>query len=173
MDTFLKHCQLRSYEKNDYLLMQGQVCNHIYFINQGLCRTLIVDENNNEHTINFALANDYVTDYASFLKGKPAVYSIQALEKTEVVLIPKKTVQSGYENIKDGNKLGRLIAEHYFLMISEKLEKAHIENPLKRYLDLEATFPDIHQRLPQHIIASFLGVTPVHLSRLKSQALKK
>ncbi|HEY4831939.1 MAG TPA: hypothetical protein VIH61_05195, partial [Waddliaceae bacterium] len=79
----------------------------------------------------------------------------------------------GYEHIKEGNKLGRLLAEHYFMMITDKVEEIYADDVLDRLDKLNDTFPGIDQRVPQHMIASFLGITPVHLSRLRSSRVLK
>jgi hypothetical protein len=69
--------------------------------------------------------------------------------------------------MEEGNKLGRLIAEYYFMYQDERINNRYIRTPKERYDLIETIFPNIHQRAPQHLIASYLGITPIHLSRLK------
>jgi CRP-like cAMP-binding protein len=164
---------IKNYRKKEFLLEQGSVCNEIFFINSGITRNLIVSPKGEEITIHFTLEDNYITEYASFLKQRPASCSIQALEDVEAVVISRDALQYGYEHTKEGNKLGRLIAEHYFMMISDKVEEIYANDILDRLDKLNETFPGLHQRVPQHMIASFLGITPVHLSRLKSSQVLK
>ena len=171
-DRFLGNCNTRIFHKNEFLLKQGSICKEIYFLNSGFLRSFIKDNEGAEHTIHFVKPGFYITEYASFLRVKPATYSIIAHEKSEVVVIPKPAVLDGYENIKDGNKLGRIIAEDIFIMVHDKVENKMVKTPLELYDELTEEYPGIHQKVPQHMIASLLGISPVHLSRLKSAKLK-
>ncbi|MGP8217304.1 MAG: Crp/Fnr family transcriptional regulator [Bacteroidia bacterium] len=164
---------IKNYRKKEFLLEQGSVCNEIFFINSGIVRNLITNPKGEEITIHFTMEDNFITEYASLLKKRPASCSIQALEDVEAVIISRDALQYGYEHTKEGNKLGRLIAEHYFMMISDKVEEIYANDVLDRFDKLNDTFPGIHQRVPQHMIASFLGITPVHLSRLKSSQVLK
>jgi CRP-like cAMP-binding protein len=173
INAFSSVLKIRNYQKKEFLLEQGSICKEIFFINSGLTRNIITNAKGKEITTHFTLENKYSTEYASFLKQRPASCSIQALETVEAVVITKEALQYGYEHIKEGDKLGRLIAEHYFMMIADKVEEIYADDILERFDKLNDTFPGIDQRVPQHMIASFLGITAVHLSRLRSsRALK-
>lgn len=155
------------------MLQQGNIADEIFFINSGITRNFITNAKGEEITTHFAMEGDYITEYASFLKLRPAVCSIQALEDVEAVIINKKALEYGYEQVKEGNKLGRLIAEEYFMFAVDKLDEMYSDDILERFDKLNRTFPGIHQRIPQHMVASYLGITPVHLSRLKSAQVQK
>jgi CRP-like cAMP-binding protein len=172
-NAFSSVLKIKNYQKKEFLLEQGSVCREIFFINSGLTRNLITNTNGKEITTHFTLENKFATEYASFLTQRPASCSIQALETVEAVVITKEVLQYGYEHIREGNKLGRLLAEHYFMLITDKVEEIYAEDILRRLDKLNDKFPDIDQRVPQHMIASFLGITPVHLSRLKSSRVLK
>lgn len=98
---------------------------------------------------------------------KPGVYTLQALETSELISIPRSAIDWGYKHLKDGNKMGRLIAEFYFMYQDDRINTRYTQTPKERYLLIDSIFPNIHQRVPQHMIASYLGITPIHLSRLK------
>jgi CRP-like cAMP-binding protein len=173
LGAFIPKLSIKNYKKKDFLLKQDTICDEIFFINSGLTRNLMVGPKGEEITLHFTIEGNYITEYASFLKNKPSSYGIQALEDVEAVIINREALEFGYECIKDGNKMGRLIAEHYFMMLSDRIEEIYADDILARLDKLNECFPGIHQRVPQHMIASFLGVTPVHLSRLKSAQLQK
>lgn len=166
-------CIETRFKRNLYLSRPLTVPNEIFFIVRGLVRVVVTDEAAIDHSIHFAFENQFICDYASFIQQKPSVYSLQALEDTEVVVLPRKVVSWGYENLQEGNKLGRLIAEYYFIYQDNRIKNMIALSPKERYDSITDIFPDIHNRVPQHMIASYLGVTPVHLSRLKKSRLGK
>jgi CRP-like cAMP-binding protein len=155
-------------KKKEIILHEGNICKDVFFINKGVLRFYFVDNNGEEKTFHFAIENTFATDYKSFLKRIPSSYSIQALEDTQVVTMSLEMLLSGYEILKNGEKLGRLLAEDYFFMFNNKIQAIYTQTPLERYHDLTTSFPEIFQRVPQHLIASYLTISSVHLSRLKN-----
>ncbi|MWB93073.1 cyclic nucleotide-binding domain-containing protein [Flavobacterium sp. GA093] len=158
---------LRRIKKKEIILSKGEVCRGIYFVVRGLLRIYFIDQNDDEKTFHFSLENTFATDYQSFLKGIPADFYIQALENTTVVPITFEMLQLFYANLGQGEKLGRLIAEDYFFMMNDKIKGLYTQTPLQRYNSMNDSFPMILTRVPQHHIASYLNISPVHLSRLK------
>jgi CRP-like cAMP-binding protein len=173
MDAFLERCSLRNFKKQSIISAAGKVPNEVFFIKKGLIRVLILDNSGTEHTIHFAMENQFIADYSSFILKKPAYYSMQALEPLEVVVMPRAAIEWGYENLTQGEKLGRLIAEFYFIYQDNRIKNGYALSPKMRYDHITDVFPNIHNRAPQHMIASYLGITPVHLSRLKKSVSSK
>lgn len=163
----LSDCKVAFFKRNEILTHPGEVPNDIFFINQGMIRVTVTDNDGNEHTIHFALENQFIADYSSFINKQPALYALQALEDTEVVVMSRKAIEWGYTNMKEGDRLGRLIAEFYFIYQDNRIKNLYARTPKERYDSITEVFPNIHNRVPQHMIASYLGITPVHLSRLK------
>ncbi|MFT5958597.1 MAG: CRP-like cAMP-binding protein [Polaribacter sp.] len=159
---------VRKIKKKTTLLSEGTLCKEVLFVSKGFLRIYFVDNNGEEKTFHFALENTFATDYKSFLKGVPSNYSIQAMEDSEVFVMPLEMVQGGYQKLQQGEKLGRRIAEDYFMMFNDKIQAIYTQTPLERYKDLTLSFPNIFQRVPQHFIASYLNISAVHLSRLKN-----
>jgi len=91
------------------------------------------------------------------------------MENTEVIVMPRKATEWGYANMQEGEKLGRLIAEYYFVYLDTRIQHLYTLSPIERYSLMNKIFPNIHNRVPQHMIASYLGITPIHLSRIKKQ----
>lgn len=170
-DSELEYClSMLSYEvykKKDILLKEGEICSKIYFVAKGLLRIYFIDDKDEEKTFHFCLENTFGTDYESFLKGIPSSFSIQAMEDTDVLVISFEMLQNIYRELQHGEKLGRRITEEYFFLVNDKIKAIYVNAPLVRYRDMDKRFPKIHQRVPQHCIASYLNITPVHLSRLK------
>jgi CRP-like cAMP-binding protein len=161
--------RVKEISKKSVILSEGKVCKDVFFVNTGLLRIYFVDNKGEEKTFHFALENTFATDYKSLLRGLPSNYSIQAMEDTQVVIMSLEMLLAGFEILRNGEKLGRLLAEHYFFMFNEKLQSIYTETPLERYHNLNLSFPNIFQRVPQHIIASYLNISSVHLSRIINQ----
>ena len=123
--------------------------------------------------MHFAFENQFIADYSAFLLKQPSLYTLQTEEETEVVVMPRAAIDWGYKNLKQGDRLGRLIAEFYFIYQDNRLKNLYARTPKERYDTITEVFPNIHNRVPQHMIASYLGITPVHLSRLKKANYKK
>lgn len=169
MDQFLVPCTIKTFPRKTLLSEAHKIPDEIFFINQGIIRTTIDDKAGKEHTLHFALENQFIADYSSFMLRKPALYNLIAIEETEAVVIPRKAIEWGYQNMSQGDKLGRTIAEFYFIYQDNRINNLFARSPKERYDEIEQIFPNIHNRVPQHMIASYLGITPVHLSRLKKE----
>ena len=169
LEYFQSHCLEKRFKKNEILSKPLITPNEIFFIQKGMIRVLITDEEGVEHTIHFAQENQFIADYSAFMLKRPSVYSLQALEDTFVIVMPRSIIEWGYQELQEGDKLGRLIAEYYFIYQDTRIKNMFALTPKERYDSITEVFPNIHNRVPQHMIASYLGITPVHLSRLKNQ----
>jgi cAMP-binding proteins - catabolite gene activator and regulatory subunit of cAMP-dependent protein kinases len=170
--AFMDLCYRKQFAKKSSLSEQASVIDEVYFLEKGLIRVLVNDRQGAAHTLHFAVEGQFIADYRAFLNRQSSRYQLEALEHTEVVVMPRRAIEWGYQNLAEGEKLGRLIAEYYFLYLDTRVEHLYTLSPLQRYSLMNELFPGIHQRVPQHMIASYLGITPIHLSRLKS-GLKK
>jgi signal-transduction protein with cAMP-binding, CBS, and nucleotidyltransferase domain len=170
---FLEKCYVKTFRRQVALSRPGAVPDEVYFVNRGVVRVVVTDPEGTEHTVHFALEDQFIADYAGFLLKQPGLYTLQAVEETEVVVLPRAAVEWGYSNLAQGEKLGRLVAEFYFIYHDYRIKNGYARTPKQRYDTLTEVFPNIYNRVPQHMIASYLGITPVHLSRLKKAELKK
>ncbi len=173
LTSLLSQCISKTFKKQATLSRPSAIPNEIFFINKGIIRVIITDNDGIEHTIHFALENQFIADYSCFMLKEPSLYILQAIEETEVVVMPRAAIEWGYKNLKEGDKLGRLIAEYYFIYQDNRIKNLYARTPKERYDSITDVFPNIHNRVPQHMIASYLGITPVHLSRLKKAEIKK
>ena len=171
MDNFLSQSILKTFKRNETVSRPNAIPNEVFFINQGLIRVVITDNQGTEHTVHFALENQFISDYSNFMQKQPSFYTLQAIEETEVVVLPRSAIEWGYKNLKEGDRMGRLIAEYYFIYQDNRIKNTYSRTPKERYDSITNVFPNIHNRVPQHMIASYLGITPVHLSRLKKSSI--
>jgi CRP-like cAMP-binding protein len=173
LNNFLDRAVIKTVKRNTILSRPNEVPNEIFFIKKGIIRILIKDNEGTEHTIYFALENQFVADYSNFIESQPSIYTLLTVEETELVILPRSVIDWGYKFLTEGQKMGRLIAEYYFIYHDNRIKNLYIRTPKERYDHITDVYPNIHNRVPQHMIASYLGVTPIHLSRLKKSSLKK
>nr|WP_294786198.1 Crp/Fnr family transcriptional regulator [uncultured Flavobacterium sp.] len=170
-DREWEHCKSmlrrKQFKKKQIVLSKGEICREIYFVVKGVMRIYYIDQNDDEKIFHFSLENTFATDYQSFLKGITTDFYIQALENTTVIVINYDMMLLLYNNLQHGQKLARLIAEDYFFLMNDKIRGLYTQTPLQRYNSMNESYPKILTRVPQHYIASYLNISPVHLSRLK------
>ena len=171
LNDFLGKAITKTFKRQETVSRPNAIPNEIFFINKGLIRVLITDKEGTEHTLHFALENQFIADYANFMQKQPSLYTLQTVEETQVVVLPRASIEWGYKNLLEGQKLGRLIAEYYFIYQDDRIKNMYARTPKQRYDSITEVFPNIHNRVPQHMIASYLGITSVHLSRLKKAGL--
>jgi signal-transduction protein with cAMP-binding, CBS, and nucleotidyltransferase domain len=173
LNDFLSQAITKTFKRQEIVSRPNTIPNEIFFITKGLIRVLITDNQGTEHTIHFALENQFIADYSNFIQKQSSLYSLQTLEETQVVILPRSAIEWGYKNLNEGQKMGRLIAEFYFIYQDDRIKNMYARTPKQRYDIITDVFPNIHNRVPQHMIASYLGITPVHLSRLKKAEVEK
>jgi CRP-like cAMP-binding protein len=163
-----KHFSLK---KNDYLLQSSEVNYRLAFLCKGLVRYFVF-KNEEESTLEFTKEGEFVADYESFISKKPSLQNIQALEDCEFLVIDYDELQKLYKVSAKANLLGRIIIEHRFIIMVNQLLTVHRYNPEDRYRYFLEQYKDIAQRIPQYLIASFVGVKPQSLSRIRKRIVR-
>src|SRR4051794_29678235 len=153
--------------KKQYLLQESDVCKAIAFVEKGALREYSVDEKGNEHIIQFALEGWTISDLYSFMTGEPATYNIDALEDSELVLITKSAQQEILKKVSKYESYTRLQITGAYLAMQKRLTSFISLSLEERYTRFISLYPNIVQRVPQHMIASYLGLTPETLSRIR------
>lgn len=164
---------VKKLRKRQYLLQEGDVCKVVAFVEKGALRLYRVNEDGTEHIVQFALDGWFITDLYSFLTNEPSTYNIDAIEDSELVLISRPASE-------ELRKLSAKYQEFIFQATSEayiQLER-RITSTIslgleERYKDLIANFPTITQRVPQHMIASYMGLTAETISRVRKRISTK
>jgi CRP-like cAMP-binding protein len=156
------------FKKGDHILQSGSICRYIIFIETGLVRYYI-DTEGGEQTNYFNKEGEFACDYTSFLPQIPSNVNIQALEDTIIYVISHNDMQRFYKDIEHGERFGRLAIEQVFLTVISQIVSLYTDPPPVRYNKFILNFPDIGQRIPQYYIASYVGVKPQSLSRIRKR----
>jgi CRP/FNR family transcriptional regulator, anaerobic regulatory protein len=167
-EAFTKILEIKQFKKKSLLLQQGQVCSKISFINTGSMR-LFYEVEGLENTVQFFFAGRWYTDYESFLTGQPTIENLQALENCEVIQFKKSDLYDLYITHPVFERVGRILAENAFLSLSQLNKMLTNEEPQQRYLSLLSQRPEVVKNIPQHYIASYLGIKPESLSRIRKR----
>ena len=152
----------------EYFLEEGAVCRHVGFVETGLVRYHMNDDGS-QKTLYFSKEGAFVCNYQSFLPAVPSNTSIQAIEDTSLQVISRENLQKMYETLAEGEKLGRLAIEDVFLSSLQQLKSFYKDAPAERYQEFLRTYPDLAQRVPQYYIASYVGIKPQSLSRIRKR----
>jgi len=155
--------------KGSFLIMEGKICDHIYFLEKG-CLRGYYNLDGKEITYWFAFENNFVTSFFSFITRKPCVECIQLVEDCTLWAISYDDLQKLYDTHPDIERLGRLMNERYYVMLEERFVSNHFKEARERYENLITNAPHIVQRIPLGYIASYLGITQETLSRIRSKS---
>jgi CRP-like cAMP-binding protein len=167
-----RDCLTRRFlKKGEFLIREGQVSSNVSFINKGLFR-VYKDLNGEEITKHFFFPLEYSTEYVSFLTRRPSEIHVKAMEDCELIELHYDKVQILYEQFPVWQKYGRLLAENLFIKLAERTHRLLYHTPEENYLKLLTDRPDIIERMPQHYIASYLGIQPESLSRIRKRLME-
>lgn len=160
----------REFSKKTKLLNLGETENYISFIEDGIIRLLIPNEDEEkEITFGFSFENEFISAYDSFLTQTPSLYELETLTKTTIWSISYKDLQEVYSSTQIGNLIGRFYSERLYLIKSKREQSLLNHSAEKRYLNLFKERPKLIQKIPLKFIASYIGVTPQALSRIRKR----
>lgn len=157
----------RILKKADFLIQEGNISNEIAFIKSGILRLYYNNSSGEEITGCLAFDNEILSAYSSFISQAPSEETIQAVCDTEVSILTKESLDFLYNKDANWQKVGRLIAEMHYVELTKKIISFQKDSAIVRYKHLVSTQPHYIQAIPQYQLASFLGITPRHLSRLR------
>jgi CRP-like cAMP-binding protein len=158
----------RHYLKNQYIIQQGDTCKTESFIVSGCTKTFYVHENGQEHIIMFSVKDWWTADIGSFVSQTPADFNVQCLEDTTVIQFHYDTIDELFEKIPKLERFFRKIIERAFVSSQKRLIRNLSLNAKDRYVHFKTTYPEINQRIPQYMIASYLGITKEFFSKIKN-----
>lgn len=159
--------------KRQYLLPEGDVCNYQAFVEKGLLRSYTVDEKGGEHILQFASEGWWAADLSSYLTREPSFLNIDALEDAELLLLSKPLWEQAMKEIPALEHYFRIILQNHLVATQKRLLQSLAETAEEKYNRFLQTYPDCVQRLPQHQIASYLGITRETLSRVRKHSAGK
>ncbi|MBN8674166.1 MAG: Crp/Fnr family transcriptional regulator [Chitinophagales bacterium] len=163
----------RLYRKRQYVLQEGDICNQLNFIVRGCLRLYKTDDKGNIHILQFAAENWWLSDIGSFHERKPSDLHIDALEDSMILQISYDNLVSLYTKASKFDRIFRVLVENSFVSLQKRLLQTISSTAEERYLSFTETYPHLNNHLPQTQIASFLGITPEFLSRLRNRQTKK
>lgn len=173
-DYFTALLNYKLLRKRQYLVQAGDVCKFDSFVLKGCLRTYFVDERGSEHVVQFAVENWWTGDLFSFLSGSPAAYNTDALEDSELLQIDQPSLDRLYERVPKFERFFRILTQRAFIAAERRVINTISLTAEERYRHFIERYSGLDQRVPQHLIASYLGFTPEFLSRIRRQmALRK
>ena len=161
----------RFLKKGEFLSQAGEISNYVSFINRGSLR-VYMEINEQEISKHFFFDHEYASDYASFLTRTAGLLNIKALEDTELMELSYENVQMLYERYPVWQKYGRLIAEKLYIQVASRTQELLLRTPEEMYIRLIEAQSPIIARIPQHYIASYLGIQPESLSRIRKRIME-
>jgi len=163
----------RKIRRYQYLLQPGEVSNYIGFVVKGCLRQFRISENGQEHIMRFAIENWWVSDFESFLSGQPSKSYIDALEDSEIVMMEKQNYDILIQTIPNFKSLIDKLTTKNFEVHQARIYSNISESAEDRYNNFIISYPSINQRVPLHMVASFLGLSRETLSRVRKQDSRK
>jgi CRP-like cAMP-binding protein len=155
--------------KKQTLLLEGDVCTYNAFVEKGILRSYTTDAKGNEHIIQFAFEGWWITDLSSFLMGENSTYTIEAIEDSELLLLTAAAREELMNALPVFERYQRLLLENAYIALQARVNSALTATAEEKYTKLTIAYPNIVARVPQHMIASYLGLTPETLSRVRKQ----
>lgn len=168
--TFFLPKKLR---KRQYLLQEGDAAKYVAFVEKGILRSYTVDEKGSEHILQFAFEGWWIGDAYSMLTGEPSPYNIDALEDCELLLLSKSAENSLLDSVPKMERYFRILMQNHLIALQRRITSSLSRSAEEKYNELIQSCPTIPQRIPQHMMASFLGITPETLSRIRKQVASK
>lgn len=165
--------RVRHVKRRELILQEGFVCNYYYFVVKGCFKMYGIDDKGNEHNLQFAAENDWVMDIGSFHSKKASQLFIEALEPSEIIQIEQQDLYFLYQSIPKLDRIFKIIVENKFVELQNRLLQTISSNAEQRYLSFLDQYSDLANRLPNTQIASYLGITPEFLSKIRKDLSKQ
>lgn len=163
---------IRKVKKKQWIVTPGEVCKTEFFVNKGCFRSYFIDDNGHEHITKFATEGWWITDISSFYSGKEGHMYVEALEDGEVIPVRKENMEMLSDKIPQLNKYLKLVYQKGLANSCDRLLRTISSTAAEHYQRFLSEYPDIEKRVPQYMIASYLGVTPEFLSKAKARLVR-
>ena len=173
IQEFLGYWDSRVLKKKEHLLNPGEISRETAYVNRGCFRRYLVGESGKESILNFATEDWWVGDLESFFLEKPTIYHVQALEGSEVLTLSRRNYSQVIEKFPKYKAFHEEKIQRTLFAALSRATTAKVESPEEKYLKLAKEQPDLFQRIPLHYIASYLGIEPESLSRLRKRLTAK
>ena len=171
-DIFHQRIVPRKLRKRQFLIQQGDTVEYEYFVKSGCLKTYEVDDQGDEHVIQFAIEDWWVSDFKAFYKGERATLNIECLENCELLGLHKDDLEVLFQKVPKFERFFRIKLTNAFVALQERILSSMEKSSTERYTDFRRTYPNIEQRVPNYLIANYLGIQPESLSRLRRKLAK-
>lgn len=165
----LSKVSVRRYLKDQYIVQQGDISKNVGFIISGCTKIFYADPKGQEHIVMFSIEDWWISDLGSFITQTPSDFNVQCIENTEVIQFTYDNLEDLYVKIPKLERLFRKIVERAYVASQKRIIRNFSLTAKERYLVFKEAYPKIDQRVPQYMVASYLGITKEFLSKIKSQ----
>jgi len=173
MERLLAAFKLKTVKRRELLIRPGVVANYRIYVLQGAFRSYVIDEKGNDHTIQFAVEDWWISDYNSYIHQTPATQFVEALEYSVILQIEHQAEEELKTLNHELATLFRLMAERTAAYLARRIVSNLTQNAEARYQEFAAKYPEVVQRLPQHALASYLNMTREFLSKIRNDKVRK
>ncbi|WP_194778334.1 Crp/Fnr family transcriptional regulator [Pararhodonellum marinum] len=169
IEDFVQSSSQRVLNKGEYFIREGEVCNEVAFVKSGTLRSYYISEKGEEITYCIIFPNNLMAAYSSFISGKITEENMQALTYTELSVIPKKTIHEFAKHSPNWVEFLKVMAEQQYLELEKRIFQMQKNHALNRYANMIKNQPEYVQKIPLQYLASYLGITQRHLSRIRRE----
>jgi CRP-like cAMP-binding protein len=159
----------KTLKRKEFLLREGEICHYVTFVLEGALKSFNVDNEGDEHILNFAVPGWWIADMYSFISQKPAILNIEAIANARVCMLSQENRQILFEKVPKFERFFRIIIENNMVSIQQRIIDNLSSTAEERYLHFIEKYPFIPECVPQHNIASYLGMTPEFLSKIRAR----
>lgn len=159
----------RTLNKNDFFVREGERCKEIAFIETGIFRSYYTSEDGKDMTYCFRFPNDLIASYSSFVSGEPSQENMQVISEAEILILKKDKIEELINESPNWMKFLKMIAEQEYLELEKRFFQMQRDSAAKRYASLLHNQPNYIQEIPLQYLASYLGITQRHLSRIRKE----
>lgn len=169
IEEFLQLFELRKVNKNDYFIHEGERCREVAFIKSGIFRSFYLSDDGKDMTYCFRFPNTLMAAYSSFISGSLSKENMQAINDAELLVLKKESMDVIVQDDLNWTKFLKIIAEQEYLELENRFFQLQRDSASQRYAALLENYPDYIQKIPLQYLASYLGITQRHLSRIRKE----
>ncbi|MDN3692062.1 Crp/Fnr family transcriptional regulator [Chryseobacterium tructae] len=169
IEEFLQLFEIRKVSKNEYFIQEGEKCREVAFIQSGIFRSFYLSDDGKDTTYCFRFPDTMMAAYSSFISGCLSKESMQAITDAELLILKKEKMDTLVQDNLNWTKFLKMIAEQEYLELEKRFFQLQRDSATQRYTTLLKNYPDYIQKIPLQYLASYLGITQRHLSRIRKE----